>query len=87
MSVVHPPGRFAVLLGREAAGCSPFGHAGQPHRGKTTESEKQLVRDHLDEINERLAALGLRTISLTDPGDAERHGLEQLASGPGVGAG
>ncbi len=54
-------------------------HAGQPHKGKTTDAEKQLVRDHFDEINERLAAQGHRTISLTDPEHVERYGLERLA--------
>jgi hypothetical protein len=54
-------------------------HAGKPHKGKTTDTEKQLVRDHLAEINERLAGQGLRTISLTDPDHVERYGLDQLA--------
>jgi hypothetical protein len=54
-------------------------HAGKPHKGKTTEAEKQLVRDHLDAINQRLAAQGLRTISLTDPEHVERYGLQQFA--------
>src|SRR5215471_820926 len=42
-------------------------HAGKPHKGKITDTEKQLVHDHLDEINERLTEQGLRAISLTDP--------------------
>jgi hypothetical protein len=54
-------------------------HAGKPHKGKTTDTEKQLVRDHLAEINERLARQGFRTISLTDPDHIERYGLDQLA--------
>ncbi len=54
-------------------------HAGKPHKGKTTDTEKQLVRDHLAEINERLARQGIRTISLTDPEHVERYGLDQLA--------
>ena len=54
-------------------------HAGKPHKGKVTDAEKRLVRDHLDEINERLAGQGLRTISLTDPEHVERYGLRQLA--------
>jgi len=54
-------------------------HAGKPHKGKITDTERQLVRDHLDEINGRLAALGLRTISLTDSEHVERYGLQQLA--------
>lgn len=56
-----------------------FEHAGKPHKGKTTDAEKRLVREHLDEINERLAAQNLRTISLTDPEHIERYGLAQLA--------
>jgi hypothetical protein len=55
-------------------------HAGKPHKGKTTDAEKQLVCDHLDEINERLAAQGLRTISLSDPEHVERYGLQQLVA-------
>lgn len=55
-------------------------HAGKPHKGKTTDAEKQLVREHLDEINERLAAQNLRAISLTDADHVERYGLEELAA-------
>jgi hypothetical protein len=54
-------------------------HAGKPHKGKITDTEKQLVQDHLDEINERLTAQGLRTISLTDPEHVERYGLQEIA--------
>ena len=54
-------------------------HAGKPHKGKTTDTEKQLVRDHLTEINERLARQGIRTISLTDPDHVERYALDDLA--------
>ena len=53
-------------------------HAGAPHRGKITDVEQALVRDHFDEINERLAAQGMRTISLEDPEHVERYGLEEL---------
>jgi len=55
-------------------------HAGEPHKGKTTDLEKQLVHDHFDEINDRLVAQGLRTISLADPEHVERYGLQDLAS-------
>lgn len=55
-------------------------HAGEPHKGKTTDLEKQLVRNHFDEINDRLVAQGLRTISLADPEHVERYGLQELAS-------
>ena len=51
-------------------------HAGKPHKGKVTDTEKQLVRDHLDEINQRLAGQGIRAISLTDPDHVERYGLQ-----------
>jgi hypothetical protein len=53
-------------------------HAGKPHKGKTTDAEKRLVNNYFDEINERLAAQGLRTISRSNPEHVERYGLEQL---------
>jgi hypothetical protein len=56
-------------------------HAGKPHKGKTTEAEKQLVHDHLDEINERLTAEGIRAISLNDAEHVDRYGLEDLVAG------
>jgi hypothetical protein len=58
---------------------STLEHAGKPHKGKVTEVEKQLVRDHLDEINQRLAGQGIRTVSPTDPDHVERYGLRQSA--------
>lgn len=54
-------------------------HAGTPHKGKITEAEQQLVREHLDEINERLAAQGHRTIDPADPEHVERYALTALA--------
>jgi len=59
-------------------------HAGKPHKGKITEAERDLVRTHLAEINERLAAQGLRTISRDDPEHVERYGLDGLAGDPGA---
>jgi hypothetical protein len=53
-------------------------HAGKPHKGKTTDAEKRLVNSYFDEINERLAAQGLRTISRSNPEHVERYGLEEL---------
>jgi hypothetical protein len=59
----------------DRADYSTFEHAGKPHKGRVTDTEKQLVRDHLDEINQRLAGHGIRTISLADPDHVERYGL------------
>jgi hypothetical protein len=53
--------------------------AGQPHKGRVTDAEKQLVREHFEEINERLARQGVRTISLSDPEHVERYSLAELA--------
>jgi hypothetical protein len=55
-------------------------HAGEPHKGKITDLERRLVRGHFEEINDRLVAQGLRTISLADPEHVERYGLHDLAS-------
>ena len=74
------PRSTAALAAREdRVNYATLEHAGRPHKGKTTDAEKQLVLDHLDEINERLAAENLRTISLTDAEHVERYGLERLA--------
>jgi len=54
-------------------------HAGNLFFDETATTEKVLVREHLDEINERLAGQGLRVISLTDPEHIERYGLQDLA--------
>ena len=57
-------------------------HAGKPHKGKVTDIEKQLVRDHLDEINERLAGQGLRV----DQPHRPRACRAVRPAGPGQGA-
>ncbi|MGH3697787.1 MAG: hypothetical protein ACRDRX_28045 [Pseudonocardiaceae bacterium] len=54
-------------------------HAGKPHRGKTTDAEKDIVRNNFDKVNERLEQDGLRTIRLDDAEMVARYGLEVLA--------
>jgi hypothetical protein len=76
-----PKPRAAAAAGGQRIDYGTLEHAGNPHKGKTTEAEKQLVREHLSEINKRLAAEGLRTIDLNDAGHVERYGLEDLAVG------
>src|SRR2546429_637142 len=49
-------------------------HAGKPHKGKITDTEKQPVRDPLDEINQRPAGPGLPGVSLSEPEHVERDG-------------
>lgn len=75
-----PRSRAAVATGNERVDYGTLEHAGKPHKGKTTDAEKQLVRENLDEINKRLAAEGMRTIDLDDAGLVERYGLEDLAA-------
>ena len=50
-------------------------HAGEPHRGRITDAEKEIVRGNLDQVNQRLAAEGLRQIDPRDPAMRERYGL------------
>jgi hypothetical protein len=54
-------------------------HAGEPHKGKITDTERQLVQQNFEQINDRLVSQGLRTISLADPDHVERYGLAELA--------
>lgn len=50
-------------------------HAGEPHRGRITEAEKELVRNNLDQINKRLRDSGLREIDPSDATMRDRYGL------------
>jgi hypothetical protein len=62
--------------GRGKVNYATLEHAGEPHRGRITEAEKELVRKNLDQVNRRLRDAGLREI---DPGDQamrDRYGLE-----------
>ncbi|EWM16683.1 hypothetical protein [Kutzneria sp. 744] len=61
-------------------------HAGKPHRGKVNDAEKQIIRDHLDQVNERLESDGLRLIDLADAEIVARYGLEELAAERGAAA-
>jgi hypothetical protein len=58
-------------------------HAGKPHRGKTTEAEKETVRNNLAVINDRLKRDGIRTIELDNTEHVMRYGLEELAKEAG----
>jgi hypothetical protein len=50
-------------------------HAGEPHRGRITQTEQRLVREHLEEVNRRLREQGLRQVDLNDPAMKDRYGL------------
>ncbi|HEY8113967.1 MAG TPA: hypothetical protein VII16_14115 [Actinomycetes bacterium] len=50
-------------------------HAGEPHRGRITDAEKELVRNNLDKVNKRLRDSGLREINPNDPTMKDRYGL------------
>jgi hypothetical protein len=50
-------------------------HAGEPHRGRITEAEKSYVREHLDEVKQRLRGKGMRTIDANASTIRERYGL------------
>ncbi|MBV2151253.1 hypothetical protein [Kitasatospora sp. SUK 42] len=74
----------AAANGRERVNYASLEHAGRPHKGRTTEAEKQVVRQHLDEINERLASEGVRTIDPDNTEHVTRYGLDTLARETGV---
>jgi hypothetical protein len=61
--------------GRAKVNYATIEHAGEPHRGRITEAEKELVRTNLDEINKRLRDEGMREIDPSDPTMKDRYGL------------
>lgn len=73
-----PKGRRGAARGR--VNYASLEHAGEPHRGRIMEEEKQIVRDNLDQVNERLRDAGLRVIDPADPEMRRRYGLSSPAS-------
>jgi hypothetical protein len=62
--------------GRSKVNYATLEHAGEPHRGRITEAEKELVRKNLDQVNRRLRDAGLREIDPSDQAMRDRYGLE-----------
>jgi hypothetical protein len=62
--------------GRGKVNYATLEHAGEPHRGRITEAEKELVRKNLDQVNKRLRDAGLREIDPSDQAMRDRYGLE-----------
>jgi hypothetical protein len=62
--------------GRGKVNYATLEHAGEPHRGRITEAEKELVRKNLDQVNRRLRDAGLREIDPKDQAMRDRYGLE-----------
>jgi hypothetical protein len=61
--------------GRGKVNYATLEHAGEPHRGRITEAEKELVRNNLDQINRRLRDAGQREIDPSDQAMRDRYGL------------
>lgn len=51
-------------------------HAGYPHRGKPSDEEALYVREHLEEVNAKLAADGFRLVDAEDPDHRRRYGFD-----------
>ena len=62
--------------GRGKVNYATLEHAGEPHRGRITEAEKELVRKNLDTVNKRLRDAGQREIDPADQAMRDRYGLE-----------
>ena len=69
-------GSAAGRSGRGKVNYATLEHAGEPHRGRITEAEKELVRKNLDQINRRLRDAGLREIDPNDQAMRDRYDLE-----------
>jgi hypothetical protein len=61
--------------GRGKVNYATLEHAGEPHRGRITEAEKELVRKNLDQVNRRLRDAGQREIDPRDQAMRDRYGL------------
>jgi hypothetical protein len=70
-----PKRRRTSSSGRGKTNYATLEHAGEPHRGRITDAEKELVHNNLEAVNERLARQGMRTIDPSDPAMKERYGL------------
>jgi hypothetical protein len=68
-------GPSAGRSGRGKVNYATLEHAGEPHRGRITEAEKELVRKNLDQINKRLRDAGQREIDPSDQAMRDRYGL------------
>jgi hypothetical protein len=83
----YPPrkqARLAPVSATDKLDYSTLEHAGKPHRGKTMEAEKEIVRNNLPAINERLKRDGIRTIDLDNAEHVARYGLEALTKETGT---
>jgi hypothetical protein len=67
--------RGAGGSGRGKVNYATLEHAGEPHRGRITEAEKELVRNNLEAVNRRLRDSGMREIDRSDPTMRERYSL------------
>jgi hypothetical protein len=72
------PARQAPASAADKLDYATMEHAGKPHRGKTTEAEKEIVRNNLAAINDRLQREGIRTIDLDNAEHVMRYGLDEL---------
>jgi hypothetical protein len=62
--------------GGEEINYATLEHAGRPHRGRISPEEAAFVREHLDEVNERLRAEGKRLIDPTNKEHKEQYGFK-----------
>jgi hypothetical protein len=61
--------------GSEDINYATLEHAGRPHRGRISPEEQAFVREHLDEVNERLRTEGKRLIDPTNKEHKEQYGF------------
>jgi len=72
-------GRRATGQRRQRRDFASPEHAGEPHRGRITDAEKEYVRNNLAEVNRRLREKGMREIDPSDPEMTERYGVSAPA--------
>lgn len=74
---VQPSARARTGGRRSKVNYATLERAGEPLRGRITDAEKQIVREHFDQVNKRLSEQGLRMIDPADPDMQKRYRLPE----------
>jgi hypothetical protein len=73
------PGKRQATARKDRVNWASPERAGEPHPGRVSPAEQEYVREHLEEVNARLAANDQREIDPNDAQMARRYGFNNTA--------